>query len=139
MDLVNPLVRRWLEEADEDPDGFWAKAASELHWFRRWDTAFVWEKPSFRWFVGGETNLAYGALDRHVAGGRGGHAALVYANERGDRRVLTYARRFGKAVIESRKPGERRRRRIAARRPGCLSARPRRGRRSGPRTRRRGL
>jgi acetyl-CoA synthetase len=91
MDLVNPIVRRWLGDADEDPDAFWARAASQLHWFRRWDTAFVWEKPSFRWFVGGETNLAYGALDRHVAAGRGGHAALVYANERGERRVLTYA------------------------------------------------
>ena len=91
MDLVNPIVRRWLGEADEDPDGFWARAAAELHWFRRWDSVFVPEKPSFRWFAGGLTNLAYGALDRHVAAGRGGRAALVYANERGERRVFTYA------------------------------------------------
>ncbi len=91
MDLVNPLVRRWLEEAAEDPEGFWSRAAAELHWFRGWDATFVWERPSFRWFVGGLTNLAYGALDRHVAAGRGGHAALVYANERGERRALTYA------------------------------------------------
>src|SRR5512138_2071615 len=91
MDLVNPMVRRWLAEADEDLEGFWARAASELHWFRSWDRTFLWERPSFRWFVGGETNLAHGALDRHVAAGRGGQAALVYANERGERRVLTYA------------------------------------------------
>jgi acetyl-CoA synthetase len=91
MDLVNPLVRRWLEEAQEDPEGFWARAASDLHWFRGWDQTFVWERPSFRWFVGGTTNLGYGALDRHVASGRGGHAALVYANERGERRAFTYA------------------------------------------------
>jgi acetyl-CoA synthetase len=91
MDLVNPIVRRWLEEADEDPDGFWSRAAGELPWFRRWDRTFVWERPSFRWFVGGETNLAHNALDHHVARGRGGHAALVYANERGERRVFTYA------------------------------------------------
>ncbi len=91
MDLVNPLVRRWLEEADEDPDGFWAKAAGELPWFRQWDRTFVWERPSFRWFAGGETNLAHNALDHHVAHGRGGHTALVYANERGERRVFTYA------------------------------------------------
>ena len=91
MDLVNPLVRRWLEEADEDPEGFWARAAAELPWLRRWDRTFVWEPPSFRWFVGGETNLAHAALDHHVASGRGGHAALVWASERGERRVLTYA------------------------------------------------
>jgi acetyl-CoA synthetase len=91
MDLVNPVVRRWLADAEEDLEGFWARAAAELHWFRPWQRTFVWERPSFRWFVGGETNLAFGALDRHVAAGRGGHAALVWASERGDRQVLTYA------------------------------------------------
>ena len=40
---------------------------------------------------GRPTNLAHAALDHHVAEGRGGQAALVYANERGDRRVFTYA------------------------------------------------
>jgi acetyl-CoA synthetase len=91
MDLVNPIVRRWLKEGEEDPEGFWARAADELPWFRKWDRPFIWERPSFRWFVGGETNLAHNALDRHVATGRGGHAALVYLNERGERRVFTYA------------------------------------------------
>jgi acetyl-CoA synthetase len=91
MDLVNPIVRRWLKEGEEDPVGFWARAAEELPWFRRWDRPFVWERPSFRWFVGGVTNLAHNALDRHVASGRGGHAALIYLNERGERRVFTYA------------------------------------------------
>ena len=27
MDLINPLVRRWLDAATADPDGFWAAAA----------------------------------------------------------------------------------------------------------------
>jgi acetyl-CoA synthetase len=91
MDLVNPVVRRWLKEGEEDPEGLWARAARQLPWFRTWDRTFDWEFPSFRWFSGGTTNLAYNALDHHVARGRGGHAALVYANERGERRVLTYA------------------------------------------------
>jgi acetyl-CoA synthetase len=91
MDLVNPVVRRWVKEGQEDPEGFWARAAEPLPWLKRWERPFVREAPSFRWFVGGETNLAYSALDHHVANGRGGHAALVYANDRGERRVLTYA------------------------------------------------
>ncbi|HEX9401598.1 MAG TPA: acetate--CoA ligase [Anaeromyxobacter sp.] len=90
MDLVNPIVRRWIREGEEDPAGFWGRQASRLPWLRAWDRAFVPEYPSFRWFVGGLTNLAHAALDHHVAAGRGGHAALVYANERGARRVLTY-------------------------------------------------
>ena len=91
MELVNPIVRRWLQDGKSDPDAFWARAARQLHWFRPWDQTFVWEPPSFRWFVGGQTNLAWNALDYHVERGRGGHAALVGLNERGERRVFTYA------------------------------------------------
>ena len=47
-------------------------------------------QPAFRWFVGGRTNLTYNALDHHVAHGRGGHTALIYFNERGEQRRLTY-------------------------------------------------
>ncbi|GIX48188.1 MAG: acetyl-CoA synthetase [Candidatus Tectimicrobiota bacterium] len=88
--LVSPMVRRWREETAQDPEGVWARAAEQLHWFRKWDKVFVWEFPSFRWFLGAKTNLCYNALDLQVAQGRAGQAALVYANERGERRVFTY-------------------------------------------------
>ena len=91
MKLVTPVVARWLQDGLRDPDAFWERAAGDLHWFRRWDRVFEWNFPTFRWFIGAETNLAYNALDRHVAAGRGGHAALVYVNERGDRTVQTYS------------------------------------------------
>jgi acetyl-CoA synthetase len=91
MNLVNPIVRRWLEEAREGPERFWAAAAAKLHWFRPWERIFEWNFPTFRWFIGAETNLAYNALDRHVQEGWGGHTALIYANERGERRLFTYA------------------------------------------------
>jgi acetyl-CoA synthetase len=89
--LVTPVVARWIQDGLRDPDDFWERAANELPWFRRWDRVFEWNFPTFRWFVGAETNLAYNALDRHVAAGRGGHAALAYINERGDRAVHTYS------------------------------------------------
>jgi acetyl-CoA synthetase len=91
VELVSPIVRRWMREAQEDPDRFWAKAAGELPWFRSWDRVFEWTPPTFRWFIGGETNLSYNCVDRHVENGWGGHAALIYENERGDRQVYTYA------------------------------------------------
>jgi acetyl-CoA synthetase len=90
VDRIDPMVRIWLNDARHDPDTFWARAASELPWFRTWDRVFEWEFPTFRWFVGGQTNLAYNCLDHHVAMGRGEHPALVYTNERGERRVQTY-------------------------------------------------
>ena len=91
MDLINPIVARWMAEAAASPEAFWAKAAGESHWFRKWDRAFSWNYPNFKWFEGGLTNLSYNALDHHVRGGNGGRAALVYVNERGERRLFTYA------------------------------------------------
>ncbi len=91
MTMITPIVQRWIDDARRDPVVFWAKAANELPWFRTWQTAFEWDPPTFRWFVGGETNLGYNAVDRHVLAGAGGRAALVYLNERGARVVKTYA------------------------------------------------
>jgi acetyl-CoA synthetase len=76
--------------AEADPEGFWAEAARELHWFRPWDRVLEWHLPYARWFVGGRTNLAYNCLDRHVTGGRRTKAAIVWEGEPGDERVLTY-------------------------------------------------
>ena len=89
--LITPVVQQWLDDARRDPDGFWDRAARQLPWFRTWDKVFEWTPPTFRWFIGGETNLCHNALDHHVANGRGGHTALIYVNERGDRAVYTYA------------------------------------------------
>ncbi|MFL5592632.1 MAG: acetate--CoA ligase [Ktedonobacteraceae bacterium] len=91
MDLISPVVHRWVQDAREDPEDFWGRAAEQLPWFRKWDRVFEWTPPTFRWFVGGQTNLAYNALDYHVKHGWGGHTALVYLNERGERRLFTYA------------------------------------------------
>lgn len=91
MSLINPIVQKWIDEGKQDPDGFWARAADQLPWFRKWDRVLDWTPPTFKWFVGAQTNLAYNALDYHVKRGWGGHAALIYFNERGERRVFTYA------------------------------------------------
>ena len=91
MTLINPIVNRWIEDARRDPDAFWANAALALPWFKPWTKVFDWTPPTFKWFVGAETNLAFNAVDRHVEAGNGGRAALIYLNERGERRVLTYA------------------------------------------------
>lgn len=91
MDRINPEVSRWLQEAREDPDSFWAEAANQINWFHKWDKVFEREYPTFRWFIGGRTNLAYNCLDHHVANGRGDHTALVYINEREEHRHFTYS------------------------------------------------
>lgn len=90
MDLINPVVRQWQERAKAHPEAFWGEAAEQLPWFRKWDRVFEWNYPEFRWFLNAETNLAYNCLDHHVAQGWGGHTAMIYATERGERRLFTY-------------------------------------------------
>ena len=92
MDLINPVVRRKIAEVREFPEAFWSREARRLHWFRYWRKVFEWNYPErYRWFLGGETNLCYNALDRHVEAGWGGKAALIYVNERGVQHIYTYA------------------------------------------------
>jgi propionyl-CoA synthetase len=62
-----------------DPDGFWAAAAEEIYWDRRWDRVLDRSRePFYRWFGGGMLNTCYNALDVHIERGRGKQLALVY-------------------------------------------------------------
>jgi len=77
-------------EAEADPEGFWARWAGELDWFEPWDEVLEWSPPHAKWFLGGRLNVSHNCLDRHLSGGRGNKAALVWEGEPGDTRVLTY-------------------------------------------------
>ncbi len=77
--------------ADQDFEGFWAEQAERLSWFRKWDTVLEWDLPYAKWFVGGELNVAYNCVDRHVENGLGTKVAYHWEGEPGDTRTLTYA------------------------------------------------
>jgi acetyl-CoA synthetase len=75
----------------KDPEKYWAKIASELHWFKKWTKVLDEKKPPFyKWFVGGKTNLSYNCLDRHLDSATRLKAAFIWEGEPGDRRVVTY-------------------------------------------------
>jgi propionyl-CoA synthetase len=62
-----------------DPAGFWAEAAQDIHWERKWDRVLDdTRKPFYLWFTGGVLNTCYNAVDRHVESGRADQAALIY-------------------------------------------------------------
>jgi acetyl-CoA synthetase len=88
---LNPKVAAWKREATEDPEGFWGRAAEALPWFRKWEHVLEWEPPTFRWYRGGLSNLAYNCVDHHVKSGAGSSTALITENERGEQRTYTYA------------------------------------------------
>ena len=75
----------------KDPDAFWAKIASKLHWYAPWDKVREWNYPYARWFVGGKTNITYNCLDRHVLGKNRNKVALIWKGEtEEEERVYTY-------------------------------------------------
>src|SRR5262245_29151504 len=80
--------RRSLEE----PQGFWADAARDVHWDRPWDQVLdAASAPLYRWFRGGALNTCFNAVDLHVEQGRGEQRALVYDSPvTGTRRSLSY-------------------------------------------------
>ncbi len=63
----------------QDPDEFWAEAAQDCHWYKKWDKVLDdSNKPFYRWFSGGMVNTCYNALDFHINDGRGDQTALIY-------------------------------------------------------------
>ncbi len=80
------------ERALKDPEGFWARAAADIHWERRWDRVLDDSRPPFyRWFAGGMLNTCHNALDIHVEQGNGGRPALIHDSPvTHGARVLTY-------------------------------------------------
>ena len=75
----------------DDPEGFWASVAEELHWYKKWDKVIDdSEAPFYKWFVGGKTNISENCLDRHLKSATRNKAALIWEGEPGDERVLTY-------------------------------------------------
>ena len=79
------------DEAKADYQAFWARQASELvTWAQPWDTVCEWNPPFSKWFVGGQLNVSYNCLDRHVEAGRGNKVAFYFEGEPGDTRTITY-------------------------------------------------
>lgn len=78
-------------KAAANPERFWAELAEqELHWFKKWDTVLDWQPPNAQWFVGGQLNISYNCLDRHLSTWRRNKAAIIWEGEPGDSRTLTY-------------------------------------------------
>ncbi len=68
-----------FRESIENPEAFWGRIGEDIHWYKKWDKVLDdSNKPFYRWFVGGELNTCYNALDVHIEAGRGDQPALIY-------------------------------------------------------------
>ena len=92
--IDNAHIKDWDELnriASENYEGFWEERANELQWFKKWDRVLNDDdKPFFKWFEGGKTNIAYNCLDTHVKTYRKNKLALVWEGESGENKVFSY-------------------------------------------------
>src|SRR5262245_58766429 len=76
------MASRYHEVYDSwkrDPEAFWAAAAEEIDWYRRWDKVFDASAGVYgRWFTGALCNMAFNCLDRHISQGRADQVALIH-------------------------------------------------------------
>ncbi|MBM4006875.1 MAG: acetate--CoA ligase [Planctomycetes bacterium] len=64
-----------------DPEGFWGDVAKDFHWFKPWSKVLEWNLPDAKWFVGGQTNACFNAVDRQVEQGHGDEVAIIWEGE----------------------------------------------------------
>ena len=99
--LINPKLEtlnksfvkdyeKLYQESIKNPEAFWENIAKELSWFKPWDKVLDWKYPYARWFVGGQTNIVYNALDRHLETSTADKTALIWIGQDMSERKFTY-------------------------------------------------
>jgi len=92
--------QKLYNESVKSPEKFWAKQAKEnIEWFKPWKKVLKYdfsrigqgEEPYVEYFIGGQLNVSYNCLDRHLKTWRRNKAAILWqGEEEKDKRVLTY-------------------------------------------------
>jgi two-component system cell cycle response regulator len=76
----------------EDRNGFWGEQAQLIHWNKQPEQIYDFSKPPFvKWFVGGETNLCYNAVDRHAETNPNGKALVYISTETDEEKIYSFA------------------------------------------------
>ena len=78
---------------DQDFEQFWETEGRErVTWFQDFGKLCEWELPYSKWYVGGQLNVTYNCVDRHVEAGNGDKVAYHWEGEPEDeRRTITFA------------------------------------------------
>lgn len=81
--LDNDAYLRLYQQSVEQPDTFWAEQAKTfLTWFKPWDQVHSSDLKQGRaeWFKGGQLNVAYNCIDRHLQQ-RGEQVAIIWEGD----------------------------------------------------------
>ncbi len=76
----------------EDPAAFWSEQAKLIDWHKQPQQVLDYSRPPFtKWFVGGETNLCYNAVDRHAEQRPNDRALIYISTETNEEKVYSFA------------------------------------------------
>ncbi|MDR8014713.1 acetate--CoA ligase [Ectopseudomonas guguanensis] len=81
--LDNDAYLRLYQQSVEQPETFWAEQAKAfLDWFKPWDQVHSSDLAQGRaeWFKGGQLNVAYNCIDRHLQQ-RGEQVAIIWEGD----------------------------------------------------------
>ena len=91
---IPDMERYWQlqKEADEDYEGFWKRYAdAKIDWLKPYEKVLdESDAPFYKWFVGGELNVANQCIDRHLSD-KADQTAILFEGDRGDVESITYA------------------------------------------------
>jgi len=81
-------IKEFHQQSIDNPDAFWAEEAKLIDWHKPFTKTLDYSRPPFaKWFVGGETNICYNAVDRHAAK-RPNDRAMVFISTETDQEVV---------------------------------------------------
>src|SRR4051812_20329386 len=95
-----PPPEEFASQANATPDiyergfeEFWDTEARErVTWFQPFSKLLEWDKPYAKWYLGGQLNVCFNCVDRHVDAGLGDKVAYHWeAEAEGERRTITFA------------------------------------------------
>ena len=94
-------IKEFHRQSIENRDVFWAEQAKLIDWHKPFTQTLDFSRPPFaKWFVGGETNLCYNAVDRHAAK-RPNDRALVFISTETDQEVVYSFAELKKEVMRT--------------------------------------
>ena len=99
--LINPKLEiiesshvkdyeKLYKDSIANPELFWENIAKELSWYKPWEKVLDWKFPYARWFIGGQTNIVYNALDRWINTDVKNKTALIWVAQDQSERRFTY-------------------------------------------------
>jgi len=92
MSTIKPTVKQFHQRSIQDRDGFWSEQAQLIDWHKPFEQVLDFSRPPFaKWFVGGQTNLCYNAVDRHAAKRPNARALVYISTETNEEKIYTFA------------------------------------------------